>query len=418
MSKTLRIGLLGLGVVGGGVVQVLAKEKEKLQKQTGVAISIDKALVRPGEDKSAMAAKYGFTLTTDFDALVEDESLDVIIELIGKVHPAKEFIEAALRHGKHVVTANKDLIAQHGVSLNALAKENKVSLFYEASVAGGIPILRTLTNNYLADEITDVMGIVNGTTNYMLTKMFEEHLSYQAALEKAQALGFAESDPTNDVDGIDAAYKMVILSQFAYGMDVTMDDLEIEGIRSLTELDVYAAKELGYEIKLIGRAKKYDQQIAVSVGPTLVHASHPIASIKNEFNGIFIESSGIHQSMFYGPGAGALPTATSVLSDVVAIAKNKALKLEAPLFNQFSLPTALANDEQQLSRYYLALNVKDYEQLEPIFLKYTIKVERQLKKDAHLFVICEPISKAKLKEFTQKLTNYARIERVMKVIGA
>lgn len=417
MSKTLRIGLLGLGVVGGGVVQVLAKEKEKLQKQTGVAISIDKVLVRPGEDKSALAKKYGFVLTNDFEDIVTDTNLDVIIELIGKVHPAKEFIEKALQNGKHVVTANKDLIAQHGVALNQLAKENCVSLFYEASVAGGIPILRTITNNYLADEITDVMGIVNGTTNYMLTKMFENQLSYQVALEQAQALGFAESDPTNDVDGIDAAYKMVILAQFAYGMDVSMSDLEIEGIRSLTKTDVQAAQALGYEIKLIGRAKKYGQGIAVSVGPTLVDKHHPIASIKNEFNGIFIESSGIHQSMFYGPGAGALPTATSVLSDVVAIAKNKYLAIEPPLFNQYTMPTKLATASEQIDCYYLAMKVTDLVKVRDVFTKQAIVIEQEQQQDNEFLVICEPISKATLQELTQNLSTYAKIERVMKVIG-
>lgn len=417
MSKTLRIGLLGLGVVGGGVVQVLAKEKEKLQKQTGVAISIDKVLVRAGEDKSALAKKYGFVLTTDFEDIVTDTNLDIIIELIGKVHPAKEFIEKALQNGKHVVTANKDLIAQHGVALNQLAKENRVSLFYEASVAGGIPILRTLTNNYLADEITDVMGIVNGTTNYMLTKMFENQLSYQIALEQAQALGFAESDPTNDVDGIDAAYKMVILAQFAYGMDVSMSDLEIEGIRSLTKTDVQAAQALGYEIKLIGRAKKYGQGIAVSVGPTLVDKYHPIASIKNEFNGIFIESSGIHQSMFYGPGAGALPTATSVLSDVVAIAKNKYLGIEPPLFNHFKVDTTLASDLKQIDSYYIALKVNDLAKVQAIFTEQAINIKKEHQQSDGWFVICEPIAKATLKELTQKLSTYAKIERVMKVIG-
>lgn len=414
MDKTLNIGLLGLGVVGSGVVEVLARQQEKLRDEIGIKIQIVKSLVRVGEDKSQIAKKYGFELVTDIQDIISDPNIDVVVELIGKVHPAKEFITQALENGKHVVTANKDLIAQHGVELNQVAKSHQVSLFYEASVAGGIPILRTMTNNYLADEITNVLGIVNGTTNYMLTKMLTEGLSYDEALQKAQELGFAESNPTNDVDGIDAAYKMVILSQFAYGMDVKMSDLSIDGIRQVSAEDVAFAKKAGYEIKLIGRTRKIQDAIEVSVGPTLVSVNHPLASIKDEYNGVYLESTGINQSMFYGPGAGALPTATSVVSDLLAIAINRKNQQPAPLFNNYHRPTKLLHDSQIVDRYYLYIQTNQINEIVAIISEYKLVYQQQ--SDEKYQVILDDIAKDKLQQLIHKLSDYATMIRVMKVI--
>lgn len=413
--KELRVGILGLGVVGSGTVKVLSDHQTKIKEQTGKTLSIVKALIRPGEDKEDFAKEYGLTLTTELSEIVEDDSLDIVIELIGKVHPAKEFITAALQNGKHVVTANKDLIAQHGMELIDIAKENHVSLFYEASVAGGIPILRTLTANYLADEITNIRGIVNGTTNYMLTKMLENGTSYEEALSEAQTLGFAESDPTNDVDGIDAAYKMVILTQFAYGMDVTLDDLEIKGIRGLSDLDVSQANKFGYEIKLIGESVKTEGSVDVSVGPVLVPKTHPLASIKNEFNGVFINSTGIDQSMFYGPGAGSLPTATSVVSDVAAIAKNQALGIPAPQFNEYRRPLVLTTAEQAKSKYYFAINATE-ETVATIFNELAIATEEIDENNGRISVITTSINRVQLAELEEKLATI--LEQRMKVMEA
>ena len=220
MEKRLKIGLLGLGVVGSGVVKVIAQNSAKILSATGIKLEVAKVLVRDGEDKKAIADTYGFTLVQDITAITEDPEIDIVVEVMGKIEPAKSFILSALKHGKHVVSANKDLIAQYGNELVATAQQNECYFYYEASVAGGIPILRTLSNSFLADEITEVFGIVNGTTNYMLTQMVENHLAYETALKQAQTLGFAESDPTNDVDGIDAAYKAIILTRFAFEQDL------------------------------------------------------------------------------------------------------------------------------------------------------------------------------------------------------
>jgi homoserine dehydrogenase len=356
MKERLNIGLLGMGVVGTGVCQLLAEQRAAIASRTGVEIFITKALASPYDDKSAIAQKYGFELTSDLQDIYQDPSIDVVVELIGKINPAKDFILGALAHKKHVVTANKDLLATHGPELTAAAKKAGVSLFYEASVGGGIPILRTLSTHYLPDTITSISGIVNGTTNYMLTKMLSNHLSYEDALAQAQAKGFAESDPTNDVDGIDAAYKMILLTKFAFGMTITMEDITVRGIRDLSVTDINFARQMGYEVKLIGTAEKIPSgQVTVSVGPVLVPVAHPLASIKDEFNGVYIESTGIDRSMVYGPGAGSRPTATSVLADLTVIAKNKRLGVVED-FVTFDQPTNVASADQVYGSYYISLN--------------------------------------------------------------
>lgn len=357
MGKQLNVGLLGMGVVGSGVCQVLAEQKVAIKARTGVEITITKALASPYEDKSAFAEAYGFSLTTSVEEICADPAIDVIVELIGKIDPAKEFILTALTHKKHVVTANKDLIATHGPELMAAAEAAGVSLYFEASVGGGIPILRTLSTHYLPDTITGIFGIINGTTNYMLTQMVAEGLSYETALSEAQEKGFAESDPTNDVDGIDAAYKMVILTKFAFGMTIALTDIDITGIRGLSIDHIQQAAAFGYDVKLIGGAQKNKNgALAVSVGPVLVPQSHALASIKSEFNGVFIKSTGIGQSMVYGPGAGSRPTATSVVADLTELAKHKAEGIVTP-FIQFAAPTVLASASEKVDRYYLSCPV-------------------------------------------------------------
>lgn len=393
MEKQLRIGLLGLGVVGTGICQVLKAQKTKLFEQTKTSIAIKTALASPTQARKELAESCGFQLTQEPNDIFSDPEIDVVIEVIGKINPAMEFIIKAIENGKSVVTANKDLIATHGPKLQALAEKHNVCLFYEASVAGGIPILRTLSDSYLADEIFSIAGIINGTTNYMLTKMQEEQLSYEEALEQAQRLGFAESDPTNDVDGIDAAYKMVILTAFAFGMEITMEDVEVEGIRHVKSEDIANAAEFGYEIKLIGTAVKNEQQqVSISVGPVFVPKSHPLAAVKNEFNAVFVESTGIGQSMFYGPGAGGIPTATSVVSDLAAIAKNR-ISGTAPAFNSFYRVKSLADTRATRSSYYLLLA----ESSEKIPLKDWQK-ERLSNSGNQTAILTNALTKQELKE--------------------
>lgn len=414
MGKQLNIGLLGMGVVGSGVCQVLAEQKEAILARTGVSVQITKALASPYEDKSALAAKYGFALTNEANELFEDESIDVIVELIGKIDPAKAFISAALENKKHVVTANKDLIATHGPELLAIAEKAGVSLYYEASVGGGIPILRTLSTHYLPDTITGIFGIVNGTTNYMLTKMTEDGMTYEDALSQAQVKGFAESDPSNDVDGIDAAYKMVILTKFAFGKTIDVADVATIGIRGLAVEDIKQAQAFGYEVKLIGAAQKTDDgSLTVSVGPVLVPKNHALATIQNEFNGIFIKSDGIDQSMVYGPGAGSRPTATSVVADLTVLAKNKIFGIVEP-FLTFEKETALASVQEVPVQHYVSFSSKDLNAAsfpEWFESKHTAFDEASQR----IAGITKPISE---KELTVALKAYANTQNVqiMKVM--
>ncbi|MGM0124983.1 homoserine dehydrogenase [Enterococcus sp. AZ194] len=428
MEEKLKIGLLGLGVVGSGVPEILIAHQEKIRQVTGMDIVVDKAFVREIETKQALGDAFNIQLTTSIEDILDDPEISIVVELMGAIEPAKTYISQALEKGKHVVTANKDLLALHGGELVALAQKNKCDLYYEASVAGGIPILRTIANSLAADDITNVLGIVNGTTNYMLTQMVSHSKSYEEALREAQELGFAESDPTNDVDGIDAAYKMVILSQFAFGMNIGMEQVAVKGIRGLSLEDVATAKQLGYEIKLIGAAKKAGNSIHVEVSPMLVPVKHPLASVSNEFNAVFIESSGVGESMYYGPGAGAKPTATSVVSDLITIAKNIRLKTTGHMFNSYRHETLLTEDNEIFSKYYLSLEVPDergqFLKLAEIMNQADVSFDQVVQqksdgKTARVIVITHTTSKKNLETVSKKIneTTSFSLENTMKVLG-
>ncbi|MEG0288407.1 MAG: homoserine dehydrogenase [Carnobacterium sp.] len=359
MKKQLQVGILGFGTVGSGVLSILKHHENKISQVTGEELNVKKVLVRNTE-KNRGALSEGIKLTTDAAAILEDPEIDIVIEVMGSIEIAKDYITQALRAGKHVVTANKDLIALHGNELVALAKEYHCDLYYEASVAGGIPILRTIVDSLASDNIQKVFGIVNGTTNFMLSEMTNKNKTYEEALKKAQDLGFAESDPTNDVDGIDAARKMVILTRLAFGMNVELDQIETRGIRNVKLADIEMAKRLGYRIKLIGSAVGMnDSSVHVDVGPVLVPENHPLAGVQNENNAVFVVGAAVGETMFYGPGAGALPTATSVVSDVITVAKNIGLGTTGNVFNSYQHETTITEDKAVESKYYIAIEMQD-----------------------------------------------------------
>lgn len=280
---------------------------------------------------------------------------------MGRIDPAKSYLMKILRAKKHLVTANKDLIALHGQELEKCAKENNVGLYYEAAVAGGIPILRTLASAYASDHITKLLGILNGTSNFMLTKMFEENWSYDQALSKAQELGYAESDPTNDVEGIDAAYKLAILCQFAFGMRIPFNEISHQGIPSITKEDVSVARQLGYVIKLVGHIEEGNNGLEAEVVPTFISVKHPLASVDDVMNAIFIESDGIGNAMYYGAGAGQMPTATSVLSDIMTIAKQVHNHLPVDHFNRLdqTIVSGIESQTEVKKQYYFAFETPD-----------------------------------------------------------
>jgi len=317
---SVKIALLGFGTVASGVPFLLKENHEKITQAAQDEIEIAKVLVRDDAEKQSLqAAGHDYNFVTNVDEIIEDKEIAIVVELMGRIEPAKTFITRALEAGKHVVSANKDLLAVHGSELLEVAQKHQVALYYEAAVAGGIPILRTLVNSLASDKVTKVLGVVNGTSNFMMTKMVEEGWTYEDALAEAQRLGYAESDPTNDVEGIDAAYKMVILSQFAFGMNIQFDQVGHKGISQITPQDVSVAQSLGYVIKLVGSIVETESGIAAEVTPTFLPKQHPLAGVNDVMNAVYVESIGIGESMYYGPGAGQKPTATSVVADLVQI---------------------------------------------------------------------------------------------------
>ncbi len=381
MEKGIRVGLLGLGTVGSGVVKIIENHQENLQHRIGCPVIIEKILIRD-IDKQREIDIHKDKLTRNVQDILESPTIDVVIEVMGGVEQTREYIKTALQNGKHVVTANKDLMALYGSELLALAAKNQCDLFYEASVAGGIPILRSLVEGLASDRITKLMGIVNGTTNFMLTKMSQTGCSYEEVLKEAQELGFAESDPTSDVAGLDAARKMTILARLGFSMDVELNDVSVRGITRITEADFRCTKQLGYTMKLIGLAHRTDDKIDVSVAPTLLPNNHPLASVNNEFNAVYVFGEAIGETMFYGPGAGSMPTATAVVSDLVGVLRNLRLGHNGfhtvkPLYEK-----KLKSQEEIFVKHCLRIHVKDvvgaFSAITTLFAEYDMSFEKIL----------------------------------------
>lgn len=352
-----KIALLGLGTVGSGVLKIIKNNQEKIKQTSGEEIVIKKALVRnPAKHRNEAQE---IELTTDFNDILHDSEIKIVVELMGGLHPAKEYIMQALKVGKNVVTANKDLMATFGAELISLAADQQCDLMYDASVTGGIPFLRTLSTSYASDTVLEIQGIINGTTNYILSQMSDQGLGYDEALKMAQKLGFAESDPTNDVTGKDAAYKIVILSKFAFGTQISTDDFTIEGINNLKAFDIQQAKQMGYVIKLIGIAKNVAGKLFVEVAPCLLPQNTIMANIKNELNAIQIKSQNLGAAVFTGPGAGSLATANSVMSDVIVEANNLEKKINGRPFSTFSKDMKLATTEEVRYPYYLSFEAEE-----------------------------------------------------------
>ncbi|RLL42008.1 homoserine dehydrogenase [Oceanobacillus piezotolerans] len=358
MGNNVSIGLLGLGVVGSGVIKLIESHQEKLSHQLGCNVDVKGVLVRD-LDKYREVGVDQRILTTNPDDVIQNPEIDIIVEVMGGIELAREYILKAFAAKKHVVTANKDLVALYGPELQEAASNNKCDFYYEASVAGGIPILRSINDGLSSDLIRKVMGIVNGTTNYILTKMDKEGLSYETALKQAQELGFAEADPTSDVEGLDAARKMAILCRLAFSMDVDLNDVEVKGISSIDLEDLNYAKQLDLTMKLIGYANFEDQKLDVSVQPTLLSHNHPLSSVNNEYNAVYVYGEAVGETMFYGPGAGSLPTATAIMSDVVTVIKNMLLNVTGTQFVEPHFKKDLKAPSERFAQYYVRMHVKD-----------------------------------------------------------
>lgn len=356
--NNINVGLLGCGTVGGGVWKVLDKNREIIQQRLGISVSIKKVL----EKDTAKAKAAGVPqekLSSGIEEIISDPEIDIVVEVIGGTTIAGEFIRQALKAGKSVVTANKDLLAQDGEDLYRLAAENGVDLLFEASVGGGIPIIRPLKECLCSNKVEAIYGIVNGTTNYMLTKMYAEGSNYHDVLAEAQEMGYAESDPTSDVEGYDAARKLAILASIAFNTRISFKDVFVEGITRITARDIMYAKELNYVVKLLAIGKAVNGEIEVRVHPTLIPQNHPLASVNDVFNAIFIRGDAVGDVMFYGRGAGELPTASAIAGDIIDAARNIIVGARGRLGCTCYDQKPIKDKGETRSKYYVRMKVLD-----------------------------------------------------------
>ena len=428
-SRVINVGLMGLGSVGGGVAATLLAQSEALSGKIGLPIGLKKVLVRdPAKPRDTVIAPG--LLTTNPEDILDDDDIHVVVEVIGGTDPAAGFLKRALSMGKHVVTANKEVMAQSGPELMGLAEENRVNLLFEASVAGGIPIVGCLMNELLGNDVFSIRGIINGTTNYILTRMANENTDFQQALGEAQERGYAESDPTNDVEGIDAVYKLSILSSLAYHQRVSPESIYREGISSLEANDFRYADELGYAIKSLAVGSLENGSIQARVYPALIPLDHMLAKVDGVYNAVEVEGSLCGKVLFHGMGAGREPTTSAVVGDLIEIARRIAVQGPPAPVVQGRRPLTVSPIDDLETRYYLRLTVADrpgvLAQISRILGEGGISLASVIQKDsdpaeqtAELVITTHPAKEASVQKSLQqvsalevvtKINNLLRIE--------
>ncbi len=420
--KTLKVGMLGCGVVGSQIARLLVENKSDLTSRAGANLELVKVAVK--NIKTKREGIPSNLLTDDAKSIVNDPEIDLIIEVIGGITPAKELILAAIKNGKSVVTANKALLAQAGAELYTAADNANVDLYYEAAVAGAIPILRPLRESLVGDQVLRIMGIVNGTTNYILTKMDESGTAFEDALKQAQALGFAEADPTADVEAIDAASKAAILAGLAFHSRVSDTDVYREGITKITATDVKVAKAMDMVIKLLAIAELTPGgEISVRVHPALLSRTHPLASVRESFNAVFVEAKSAGQLMFYGKGAGGEPTASAILGDLVAVARHKVSGGIGPKESDYA-DLKIAKIGQTKTRYLIRLNVADkpgvLESVAHVFASHGVSIQTVRQTGAgdkaELIVMTHSSTESALSETVKDLSKLSAVTDVASVL--
>ena len=356
--EKVKIAILGFGNVGTGVWKILHENRKEIMKRSNYEIEVAKILVKDINKKRDIDVPKGI-LTDNIDDIINDESIKIVVELIGGRKEAKEYMIRAMKAKKHIVTANKLVIANWSEELFKTAEEENVLFYYEASVAGGIPIIREINESLTANRIEQIIGIINGTTNYILSKMTMDGISFEEALKEAQEKGYAEADPTSDVDGFDAVYKLAIMSSLAFGTKVDHDCIYREGIRNISDIDIEYAKKFGYTIKLLAIAKEENNKLELRVHPTMIPSSHPMANVADAFNAIMIKGNAVGELMLYGKGAGDLPTGSAVVGDIISILRNNVTPSDARDLNDKADFKKVKKSEENESEFYIRLNVKD-----------------------------------------------------------
>lgn len=423
--KKVGVAILGLGVVGGGTYEILTKNREFYQRTQNVDIVVESVL----ELNRERALKLGIPaekIMSNIAEVVCNPDVNIVVEVIGGIDAAREFVLAALNAGKTVVTSNKELFCKYSHELERAAKHQNAGLYFEASCVGGVPIIRTLLDGLQANNITSMMGIINGTTNYILTKMSNEGVSYEDALKEAQALGYAEADPTADVEGFDAAYKLSILSSLAFHTKVPFSKVFREGITGVTKEVIADGKELGYRLKLLAIGKQTDSGIEVRVHPTFVRTEHPLAAVNDSFNAVYLTGDAVGDVMLYGRGAGALPTGSAIVSDIIYAATHAE--------SRYSTFKNTANADKDVhfpsdfsSAYYLRIKVSDrtgvLAKIAALFAKYNISIEEMLQKGegdtASVTIVTHETRELAVRNAVSKINalEVASVESVLRVVS-
>ncbi len=361
-ERTVNVGIIGFGTVGGGTAKLLTDNAEIIRDRADTRIKIKRIYDKKESWAKERAVSMGLSpelFTDSVDNIIAADDIDVVVEVIGGIEPAMTYIKTAIIHGKSVVTANKDLMASFGEELLAAAEAVGVDLFFEASVAGGIPIIKAIKESLAANHFHKLMGIVNGTTNYILSEMAASGADFDVCLAQAQALGYAEANPTNDIDGLDAARKMAILASLAFNSRITADMVYVEGIKNITKWDIAYANELGYTIKLLGIAKDYEDSIEVRVHPVMISSSHPLATVNDAFNAVFVEADALGKAMFLGRGAGEMPTASAIVGDIISAGKHIVHNLGGQTSCSYFKNKRIRDIKEVECKYYLRLMVAD-----------------------------------------------------------
>lgn len=422
-TKKIKVALLGVGTVGTGVYKLIQRRADVMVRTIGAEMEVSKILVhnlnkqREGIDASL--------LTDNWQEIINDPEIQIVVEVMGGIEPARTMILEALHAGKHVVTANKDLLAAYGKELLDAVEEKHCDLLFEAAVAGGIPIIRPLKQCLAGNEIDEVIGIVNGTTNYILTKMFEENMSFEEALAKATELGYAEADPTADVEGLDAGRKVAIMASIAFHSRVVFDDVYTEGITKITADDIAYAKEFDSVIKLLGVAHNTEGGIEVGVYPMLLNKEHPLASVRDSFNAVFVHGDAVDDAMFYGRGAGELPTASAVMGDIIDVARNIEYGCNGRISCTCYRETPIKKFDEVENKFFLRMQVKNQPgvlaSIATVFGSHGVSIARVVQKhikgdQAELVIVTDKVREYYLKNALEQLRDIENIFEISSVI--
>ncbi len=421
--EDIKIAILGAGTVGTGVYKLMNRQKDEMIHKIGRNMSIAKILVRnKNKEREGIDSSL---LTDDFKDILNDESISIVVEVMGGIEPAKTYIAEALKRGKNIVTANKDLMASNGHELMELAKENKCDILFEAAVAGAIPIIRPLKQCLAGNYISEIMGIVNGTTNFILTKMTREGMEFCDALKMAQELGYAEADPTADIEGYDAGRKIAIMASIAFNTRVTFEDVYTEGITKITAKDIKYAKDMDCDIKLLGVARNTETGIEVKVHPMLIPSSHPLASVNDSFNAVFVHGDAVDDAMFMGRGAGELPTASAVMGDIIDVARNIQYNCNGRIGCTCYKNIPVKNIDDTESKYFMRMQVDDrpgvLASVASVLGNTDVGIDRVIQKTkkgntAELVVITDSVLERNFKDALAIFKSMAMIREISSVI--